>query len=487
MRNWKLPAITVLAASIAACTVGPDYVRPESPTPAHFTSTARPDPASRADMPGESAAGSEFWNSFDDPLLSRLVEKALASNHDLRIALANLDRSNALLGGARFDGLPVVTAEAEARDARASADQLAGVGREGRDAKSYSAGLRASWELDLFGRIRRGIEAQSAEAAASAADLAAAQVVVAADVASTYAELRGLQERLRVARDNANNQQDTLRLIEVRFGAGRGTEFDTARAKAQLETTRSRIPALESALAIDMHRIAVLTGQTPDALVAELQPEQALPALPARIDAGTPGDLLRRRPDVAAAEQRLHAATARIGIASADLFPHFSLGGLLGSQAVSVGDLFERDSETRLFAFGVDWSFLDVGHVRARIAASNADAGAELARYEQSVLRALEDTENALTRYAHARVEDAHLQRAAENSSRAAELARTRFDAGATDLFEVLDAERTRLQAQDALAVARTRSVTGAIGLYRALAGGWSSLSPQRKALAAAN
>ena len=487
MRNWKLPAITVLAASIAACTVGPDYVRPESPTPAHFTSTARPDPASRADMPGESAAGSEFWNSFDDPLLSRLVEKALASNHDLRIALANLDRANALLGGARFDALPVVTAEAEARDARASADQVPGTGRDGRDAKSYSTGLRASWKLDLFGRIRRGIEAQSAEAAASAADLAAAQVVVAADVASTYAELRGLQERLRVARDNANNQQDTLRLIEVRFGAGRGTEFDTARAKAQLETTRSRIPALESALAIDMHRIAVLTGQTPDALVAELQPEQALPALPARIDAGTPGDLLRRRPDVAAAEQRLHAATARIGIASADLFPHFSLGGLLGSQAVSVGDLFERDSETRLFAFGVDWSFLDVGHVRARIAASNADAGAELARYEQSVLRALEDTENALTRYAHARVEDAHLQRAAENSSRAAELARTRFDAGATDLFEVLDAERTRLQAQDALAVARTRSVTGAIGLYRALAGGWSSLSPQRKALAAAN
>ena len=206
-----------------------------------------------------------------------------------------------------------------------------------------------------------------------------------------------------------------------------------------------------------------------------------------RIILQPPGDLLRRRPDVAAAEQRLHAATARIGIASADLFPHFSLGGLLGSQAVSVGDLFERDSETRLFAFGVDWSFLDVGHVRARIAASNADAGAELARYEQSVLRALEDTENALTRYAHARVEDAHLQRAAENSSRAAELARTRFDAGATDLFEVLDAERTRLQAQDALAVARTRSVTGAIGLYRALAGGWSSLSPQRKALAAAN
>ncbi|SFN27377.1 efflux transporter outer membrane subunit [Dokdonella immobilis] len=485
MRNWKLPAIAALAASIAACTVGPDYVRPESPAPAHFASAAQPDPGSRAELPADPAAVTEFWNGFNDPLLSRLVEQALASNHDLRIALANLDRANALLGGTRFDAVPVVTAEAEARDARASADQLPGVERDGRDAKSYSAGLRASWELDLFGRIRRGIEAQSAEAGASAADLAAAQIVVAADVASTYAELRGLQERLRVANDNARNQLDTLRLLEARFSAGRGTEFDTSRATAQLETTRSRIPALESAIAIDMHRIAVLTGQSPEALVDELQPEQPLPALPARIDAGTPGELLRRRPDVAAAEQRLHAATARIGVATADLFPRFTLGGLLGSQAIGAGDLFERDSETRLLALGVDWSFLDVGHVRARISASNANASAELARYEQSVLRALEDTENALTRYAHARVEDAHLQRAAASSSRAAELARTRFDAGASDLLEVLDAERTRLQAQDALAVARTQSVTSAIGLYRAMAGGWPGQTPQRKSIAA--
>ncbi|MEZ5521120.1 MAG: efflux transporter outer membrane subunit [Dokdonella sp.] len=485
MRNWKLPAIAMLAANIAACTVGPDYVRPESPSPAHFAHANKAEPASRVEMPADTAAEMEFWDRFNDPLLSRLVAQALASNHDLRIALANLDRANALLGGARFDASPVITAEAEASDARASADQLPGVGREERDAKRYSAGIRANWELDLFGRIRRGVEAQSAELEASVADLAAAQVVVAADVASTYAELRGLQERWRVAQDNARNQLDTLRLLEARSSAGRGTEFDTSRATAQLETTRSRIPALESAIAIGMHRIAVLTGQTPDALIDALQAEQPLPAVPARIDAGTPGELLRRRPDVAAAEQRLRAATARIGIATADLFPHFTLGGLLGSQAVGAGDLFERDSETRLIALGVDWSFLDIGHVRARISASNASASAELARYEQSVLRALEDTENALTRYAHARIEDAHLRRAAESSTRAAELARTRFDAGASDLLEVLDAERTRLQAQDALAVARTQSVTSAIALYRALAGGWPGQVPQRKSIAA--
>ncbi|HMM65951.1 MAG TPA: efflux transporter outer membrane subunit [Dokdonella sp.] len=484
MRNWKLPAIAALAAGIAACTVGPDHVRPDVQTPARFASEAQPDPSSSPEMPADPAAEAEFWNGFNDPLLSRLVEQALAANHDLRIALANVDRASALLGGAKFDALPTITANAEARDTRASAAQLPGVGRDGRDVKSYSAGFRASWELDLFGRIRRGIEAQAAQAEASAADLAAAQVVVAAEVASTYAGLRGLQERLRVARDNARNQLDTLRLVEVRLGAGRGTEFDTSRATAQLETTRSRIPALESAIAIAMHRIAVLTGQTPDALVAELQPEQPLPALPARIDAGTPGELLRRRPDVAAAEQRLHAATARIGVATADLFPRFTLGGLLGSQAIDSSALFERASETRLVALGVDWSFLDRGHVRARIAASEAGASGELARYEQTVLRALEDAENALARYAHARVEDAHLQRAADSSSRAAELARTRFDAGATDLFEVLDAERTRLQSQDALAVARTQSVASAIAVYRSLAGGWPTRIPVRKEIA---
>lgn len=484
MRNWKLPAIAVLAASIAACTVGPDHVRPEMKAPARFASEAQPDPAAAADEPASPAADAEFWNGFNDPLLSRLVEQALVSNHDLRIALANIDRANALLGGTKFDALPTVTANADARDTRASADQLPGTGRDGRDMKSYGVGVGASWELDLFGRIRRGIEAQSAQAGASAADLAAAQVVVAADVASTYAELRGLQERLRVARDNEKNQLDTLRLVEVRFGAGRGTEFDTSRATAQLETTRARIPAFESAVAIAMHRIAVLTGQAPDALIAELQPEQPLPALPARINAGTPGELLRRRPDVAAAEQRLHAATARIGVATADLFPRFTLGGLLGSQAIDASALFERDSETRLVALGIDWSFLDRGRVRARIAASQAGASGELARYEQSVLHALEDAENALTRYAHARVEDAHLQRAAESSRRAAELARTRFDAGTTDLFEVLDAERTRLQSQDALAAARTQSVTGAIAVYRALAGGWPTRLPDRRAIA---
>jgi outer membrane protein TolC len=205
---------------------------------------------------------------------------------------------------------------------------------------------------------------------------------------------------------------------------------------------------------------------------------RGLPALPGTVSAGTPGDLLRRRPDVIAAEQRLHAATARIGVATADLFPRFTLGGLVGTQAFESSALFSRDSETRLVALGVDWSFLDVGRVRARIAASDAAAAGALAQYEKTVLRALEETENALVRYGHARLEVAHLELSAAASARAAELAHVRFDAGAADLLDVLDAERVQLQAQDELADGRTRSATALVDLYRSLAGGWPEQRP---------
>lgn len=479
MHKLKLPALVALSAAIAACTVGPDYVRPVSPTPTKFARSEAPVNGAAADA-APIRSDAEFWSGFDDPQLTRLVDESLSANHDLRIALATYDRANALLRGAKFDQWPVITASADASDGRSSADQLPGVGRDARDAKSYSAGINATWELDFFGRIRRGVEAQRADTQASAADLAAAQVAIVGEVARTYVELRGLQERLRVAQGNSENQRETLNLVDARFDAGRDTDFDTSRARAQLETTLARIPALEAQVAFDMHRPAVLVGQTPDSLIVELTPQKSLPALPARLDPGTPGELLRNRPDVAAAELRLHASTARIGVATADLFPRFTLGGLLGTQAISAGNLFERDSETRLVALGVDWSFLDIGHVRARIAASDADAGAQLARYEQTVLLALEDTENALVRYSKARAEDEHLERAATDSAAAARLARVRYEAGAAGLFEVLDAERNQLEAQDAFADARTRAVTGAVGLYKAMAGGWPAHVPRK-------
>lgn len=475
--------IGIASVLLAACAVGPNHVRPAMQVPDHFV-RAESD-ANAVATNSVATSDSEFWRGFNDPLLTRLVDDALSANHDLRIALANLDRANALLRGAKFDYLPTITAQGQGSDNRVSADQMPGVSRSGRDYESYSVGAQASWELDLFGRVRRSVEAQRADLHASSADLQALQVAIVAEVANTYVALRGSQERLRVARQNADNQAQTLKLVEARFNAGRGTEFDTSRARAQLEATRSRVPALEAQVAVSMHRLAVLTGRMPEALITELTPQGALPVLPARIDPSTPGDLLRHRPDVAAAEERLHAATARIGVATADLFPRFTLGGLIGSQAAGTGALFSRDSETHLVALGIDWSFLDVGRVRARIKAADADAEGQLAQYEKTVLLALEDTENALVRHDRARSEDAHLEQAALDSAKAAQLARLRYHAGATDLFEVLDAERTQLQAEDAFADARTRSVGSAIALYKALAGGWPDRLPERRKLAA--
>lgn len=466
-----------LSVFLAGCMVGPDHVRPTSATGERFL---------REEAGATTSAADEamFWRRFQDPVLSRLVEDALRANHDLRIGLARLDQARALSRQSRFDLFPTVTAEAGAGESRASADQAPGVARADRDTDSRDAAALLSWELDLFGRVRRGVQAQRAESDAAAADLAALQVSVVAELAQAYFELRGRQAQLAVARGNAENQRSSSELVGTWLEAGRGTELDTARADAQLESTLARIPALEAEVAATMHRIAVLTGRAPEALVAELEAAQPLPVLQDPVAAGVPADLLRRRPDIAAAEHRLEAATARIGVATADLFPRLTLGGLIGSQAVRGGDLFERDSETRIVALGVDWSFLDVGRVRARLAAAEAGADEHLARYQQTVLRALEETETALARYRHARSENAHLSAAATASARGAELARLRFEGGLVDFLQVLDAERTRLEAEDRLAQSQARTANALVAVYRALAGGWPDTPPEREHIA---
>ena len=470
-------SLTIAVASVllAACTVGPDYVRPTLPAVDQFSNGASPQ-AAQAAAP---AVDMEFWRSFGDPVLERLVDEALLANHDLRIALARYEQANALLRNAKYDYLPTLSADAEASDTRSSADQLPGVGRAGRDNEQYSAGISALWELDFFGRIRRGVEAQRADTEASAADLAAMQVLLVGDLAETYFRLRGLQEQLRIAQRNAENQAQTQRLIDLRNTAGMSSAFEVDRARTQLEATRSRIPALQSAVAVSTHRIAVLVGRTPETVLAGLDSATPLPSLPETIAIGTPAELLRRRPDVTAAERRLGAATARIGVATADLFPRFTLGGLIGTQALDAGALFERDSETRMIAFGIDGSFLNVGRVRSRIAAANAATAADLAAYEQTVLLALEETENALVRVSRSTEENAHLEQAAAAGARATAIARTRYDHGAIDVLDVLEAERASLQAEDEFAQGRVRNTMAVVSLYKALAGGWPQYVPK--------
>lgn len=464
----KFLATAVAVLLLAGCTVGPDYVKPALPAAERFTGGVHDTRHSAAPV-----SELEFWRSFGDPALERLVEEALLHNHDVRIAVARYDQARALLRNARYDQLPTLGAGAQASESRASADQLPGVDRGGRDGEQYGASLGALWELDFFGRIRRGVEAQRAETQASAADVAAMQVLIVGEVAATYFGLRGLQEQLDIATESAENQARTLRLIELRSAEGMGTNFEVDRARTELESTRSRVPSLQAAVAVAAHRIAVLLGRTPELAPVALANATGLPPLPEGVATGTPSDLLRRRPDVIAAERRLAASTARIGVATADLFPRFTLEGLIGSQALDASALFSRDSETRLVAFGIDGSFLNVGRVKAQLAAANAATAGDLAAYEQTVLRALEETGNALVRFERGEQENVHLEQAAAAGARAAALARVRLENGAIDVLDVLEAERARLQVEDAFVQGRVRSTLAVVALYRALGGGW--------------
>lgn len=460
------------AAMLSACAVGPHYVRPETPAAGEFK---RLDAAYAQTEPV-----ADFWLGFDDAVLARLVEGALAENHDLRAALGRLDQARALARLSRHDLFPTVTTRAGYTESRASADQLPGEPRDRRDTELYDTGFDAFWELDLFGRVRRSAEASRAEAEATAADLRALQVSVAAEVARSYFELRGLQEQLRVARSNAGNQTATLDITKARLEGGRGTDFDVSRARALVEFTQSRVPVLEAAVLAAAHRLAVLNGREPTALLAELEPPQSLPRLPESIAVGAPANLLRRRPDVQAAERRLASATAQIGVATADLFPRVTFNGTLGVAATDLGDLFTRDGQTYAFGPAIGWAFLDLGRVRSRIAASDAGAQTNLALYEGTVLRALEEAENALVAYARAQREGAHLTESASASTDAARLARLRFDGGASDFLQVLDAERSLLDAEDRLAQSRTRTATALVAVYKAVAGGWPERLPRQ-------
>jgi outer membrane protein, multidrug efflux system len=472
MFNRKSILATVLFLGLTACSVGPRYKQPTLVLPQQFTA---PDTAAVDTSPHADASDPEFWHSFHDPELTLLVQRALVANNDLRGALAHYDSANALLREAKFDRIPTVTMSTSVGRQKFGSFQAFGYPRNNR---FFNPEINASWELDFFGRVRHNIEAQRQQALADASDLAAMQVTVVGEVASTYIDLRGRQELLRIARENVENEQKTVRLVEAAYSAGRGTQFDTARARTLLETTTSRIPDLLFAIALDQHRLAVLCGLPPDALISELEMAGPLPDLPAHIDPGTPAELVRRRPDVSASEQRLHAATEQIGIATADLFPRVNFAGLLGLNEFHGDTPFDGVSAVNIMALNIDWSFLDRGRVRARIAASRADGDAQLAQYQQSVLLALEDVENALVSYARSQDRDVQLQLAAKDSKLAADLAGIRFKDGATGLLDLLDAQRVELQAEDAYAESHSNSALSAVLLYKSLAGGWPQTLP---------
>ncbi len=457
-------ALIALTAALTGCAVGPNYRKPEIPVVPRF-----------AGSQGGPYSGDEtqanFWKEFGDDTLNRLVGEALDANHDLRIALGRLVEARAIRREASFDLAPTVTATGGYTKERFAAGNSP-IGAPF-NARFYDAGFDAFWELDLFGRVRRNIEAQSAEVQAAEATLRDAQVSVTAEVARTYFELRGTQAQLAVARRNVDNQRETLKLTQARLEAGRSTELDTARAGAQLSTTLATIGPLEAQVARAIHRLAVLTGREPTALDDLLAPARELPELPRISAVGDPAGLLRRRPDIRIAERELAASTARVGVAIGDLFPKVTFNGNFTYAATEPGYLGRSDSRGYVIGPSISWAAFDFGRVQARIAGSRAGANVALAGYEQTVLRALEETENALVTHARTRESLKDADDAARQSLTAARIARTRYEGGMVDFLEVLDAERTQLAAEDRLAQSRTEAASSLIAVYKALGGAW--------------
>src|SRR5256714_9993311 len=373
-------ALLALAAGLAGCAVGPNYVKPDSQVAPQFEG-AGDGAFSTADAQGK------FWTQFGDDTLSQLVDEALDANHDLRMALGRLLEARALRREAGCDLAPTVTAAGGYTQERFPAvDSPTGAPLAGH---FYQAGFDAFWELDFFGRVRRGVEARHAEVAGAEASLRDAQVSVTAEVARTYFELRGAQTQLAVAQRNVDNQRETAGLTQVRLDAGRGTELDTSRARSQLSTTLATIGPLEAQVSRSIHRLAVLTGREPNALHELLTPPRERPHLPQITAVGDPAALLRRRPDIRVAERSLAASTARVGVAIGDLFPKVTFTGNFTYTATEPAYLGQASTRGYVVGPAISWAAFDLGRVRAQIAGSRARADVALAGYETVVLLAL--------------------------------------------------------------------------------------------------
>jgi multidrug efflux pump len=406
------------------------------------------------------AQDAAWWHQFEDPVLIELENAALESNHDVRIAVARFDQARSVFDDIKRDRFPIVTAGA-AVDRREQFQT---------ETTTYIGGFDAFWELDLFGRVRSATRAARSTAESFEASLEDVRLIIAAEVAREYFELRGLQQQLAVAEKNLANQQETLRLTRLRRDAGVGEELDVARAAALLAGVEASLPPIRTAIAQRHHRLAVLTGRRPGELTVDLAP-RPYPALAKALPLGDRETFLRRRPDVRAAERRLAAAAAREGVAAADLFPRITITGFLGLLAGRGNLFFQSDSRAWAVTPALSWAAFDLGSARARLRGAKAGTREAVAQYEQTVLRALEETENTFIHYSEQQQRLVKLNDQARESARASQIARARYREGVADFLALLDAERTQLQAEDAVAQAEAQVFTSVVAVYKALGG----------------
>ena len=477
MKPNRFSILALLAFFAGGCanipSVGPNYHAPETKTPAHWS-----EPLVGGET-NSAAATAAWWKSFHDAELDSLIERAASSNLDLRIAQARVREARAQYGIAVGNLLPTVDASGSfARQRESQSEPLVGPGDRlppgiPFENNSYQAGFDASWEIDVFGGKRRAVEAAKAQVAAAEFGQRDVLVTLLGEVARNYVEARGDQRQLEIARENITAQEQTLALTQNRYTNGLANNLDVQQAATLLATTRASVPALETALEASIHRLGVLLGQPPEALQSELSSVAPIPAAPPAVPVGLPSELLLRRPDVAQAERQLAAATANIGVAKADLFPKFYLTGVAGFDSVSASDWF--DAGSRFWSAGptVQWNIFDAGRIRANIRIQNARQEQALANYEQTALTAFEDVENALVAYAKEQVRRRSLEDAVKSSQESLRLANQLYANGLSGFINVLDAERSLYQAQDALVQSDRTVSTDLIALYKSLGGGW--------------
>ena len=504
-------AAVLLPLTAAGCMVGPDYKRPNVAVPARFATTqpAATQPAKLVDL-------SRWWESFSDPELDSLIDRAIKSNLDLRVAENRVLESRAERQIQTSGLFPVANGSASySRDrfskqgfyipgaGGASSSSSSNSSRESRatpptggtsssssssnglasafnrsEIDTWQGGFDASWEIDIFGGVRRSIEAARADEQSSIDARRDALVTLLAEVARNYIDLRGVQRELSIARENVKSQQSTVELTRSRFQAGLATDLDVARAEAQVATTQAQIPGLVTSMQQAIHHLGILLAKDPTALQSELESSAPIPKPPPEVPVGLPSELLKRRPDIRRAERELAAATARIGVAKSDLFPHFALTGGIGLAAGHVEDIFRTDAVYYSVGPAVNWRIFDAGRIQANIRVQNAREQEAMATYQSTVLRSLEDVENALVGYAQERERWEALHRAVDANQRAVDLATQLYTKGLTDFLNVLESQRNLFASQDQLAQSEHNLASDVVALYKALGGGWESQEP---------
>lgn len=469
-----LAVVTLLAAGGCA-SPSPQAKLPA--TPAAFAEAARLPVPTDTDAPLAT-----WWRTFNDPVLDGLIIRASEVNHDVRLARARLREARALAGLTASANQPTLDATGSASRSRLSENSAAGrqttAAGQSLTGNHYLAGFDASWELDFFGANRAATTAARAEADASAETVNATLISVLAEVGSTYLELRGAQRELALVQANLRLQADTVALAEDRQRAGLADELPVAQARTQLAEARTRIPRIEAAVALATHRLGVLLNRDPGdlALAPILATDNDRPhAHPPRVPVGLPSELLQRRPDIRQAELAFTAATARLASARADRWPRFYLTGAAGLESVSTGTLADASSRFWTLGPGLRWPLLSGGRIRQTIAAQDARAEQAAIRYEQVVLRAFADVEDALVNFGRAQDRLAAAEDYTTSSRRTAALAADRHRAGLTDFLDVLTAERARLDADQLRVQSETETARNLIALYKALGGGWTS------------